>query len=57
VGLWISASRVKRDESELAGRCAEPDTIIYERDGVEERVAIPEGVVIDADTELEALSF
>jgi len=43
---------VKRDESELVGRCAEPDMIIYERDGVEKRVAIPEGVVVDTDTGL-----
>lgn len=47
---------MKRDEEEsYLQKCAEPDTVIYERDGVEERVPIPEGQT--ADTVLEALCW
>ena len=53
---WLAgvSARIKRDEEEsYLQKCAEPDTVIFERVGVEKRVPIPEGQT--ADIVLEAL--
>lgn len=42
--VGLAASRVRREAEAEADACAEPNLAVYERDGVEKRVAVPEGM-------------